>query len=429
MEDLKWLLKKYGILFAILIFVMILICIMYSRQEEQDHILETDSSSETNLEKTENDNLSEEERWAKGYDLPIEKEKKKEAEADCLARMDKLSDIYKNADKGDASNVILSDETLEQMQDVVSKQSSAASVITSEEYCTMSNYEKMDQFLKDCMNGEDTSVILYSLSNSGGVSRKEYIFDGSEMYLLTVGAGWNDSCDPVVSYISYTRMDEWKYTEKGWFCYKLCVPEPPEVTEIVDGSELIRVIPLSEVYKDLSEKYVYPLCYQGNNILCSNWDTTTLSTLDYNGVYEYFYRMKYGERLDPGNYTNGIPATEFESVIMEYLPVTAEEIREWAVYDEETQTYAWASLGCGNYNLSYFGTSVPEVIGVRQNEDGTMTLTVEAVCDMVVANDAVITHELTIRFDEDGGFQYLGNKILDDGIQNIPEYRYRISHQ
>ena len=427
MEDLKWLLKKYGILFAILIFVMILICIMYSRQEEQDHILETDSSSETNLEKTENDNLSEEERWAKGYDLPIEKEKKKEAEADCLARMDKLSDIYKNADKGDASNVILSDETLEQMQDVV--QSSAASVITSEEYCTMSNYEKMDQFLKDCMNGEDTSVILYSLSNSGGVSRKEYIFDGSEMYLLTVGAGWNDSCDPVVSYISYTRMDEWKYTEKGWFCYKLCVPEPPEVTEIVDGSELIRVIPLSEVYKDLSEKYVYPLCYQGNNILCSNWDTTTLSTLDYNGVYEYFYRMKYGERLDPGNYTNGIPATEFESVIMEYLPVTAEEIREWAVYDEETQTYAWASLGCGNYNLSYFGTSVPEVIGVRQNEDGTMTLTVEAVCDMVVANDAVITHELTIRFDEDGGFQYLGNKILDDGIQNIPEYRYRISHQ
>ena len=77
---------------------------------------------------------------------------------------------------------------------------------------------KNGSVLKDCLNGEDTSVILYSLSNSGGVSRKEYIFDGSEMYLLTAGAGWNDSCDPVVSYISYTRIDEWKYTEKGWFC-------------------------------------------------------------------------------------------------------------------------------------------------------------------------------------------------------------------
>ena len=207
----------------------------------------------------------------------------------------------------------------------------------------------------------------------------------------------------------------------------MCVPEPPEVTEIVDGSELIRVIPLSEEYIELSEKYVYPLCYQGNNLLCSNWDTTTLSTLDYNGVYEYFYKMKYGEGLDPGNYSNGIPATDFECVIMEYLPVTAEQIREWGVYDEETHTYAWERLGCGNYNLSYFGTSVPEVIGVRQNEDGTMTLTVEAVCEMVIANDAVMTHELTIRVNEDGSFKYWGNEILDDGIQNIPEYHYRIS--
>ena len=58
--------------------------------------------------------------------------------------------------------------------------------------------------------------------------------------------------------------------------------------------------------------------------------------------------MKYGERLDSDKYTNGIPAAEFEDVIMKYLPVTAEEIREWAVYDGETQTYAWANLGCGN---------------------------------------------------------------------------------
>ena len=422
MEDLKWLFKKYGILFAVLLLVMILSCIMYNRQEE--HIPKTDSNSETDLRKTESNELSEEERWEKGYDLPIEEEKKEEAETDCFVIMDRLSDIYMNADKGDASNVVLSDETLDQMQDVVGE--SGSPVITSEIYCTMSNYEKMDQFLKDCLEGKDTSIILYSLLNSGGVSRKEYIFDGSEMYLLTVGARWNDSYDPVVSSVSYTRINEWKYTEKGWFCYELCVPEPPEVTEIVDGSELIRVIPLSEEYIELSEKYVYPLCYQGNNLLCSNWDTTTLSTLDYNGVYEYFYKMKYGEGLDPGNYSNGIPATDFECVIMEYLPVTAEQIREWGVYDEETHTYAWERLGCGNYNLSYFGTSVPEVIGVRQNEDGTMTLTVEAVCELVIANDAVITHELTIRVNEDGSFQYWGNEILDDGIKNIPEYHYRI---
>ena len=42
------------------------------------------------------------------------------------------------------------------------------------------------------------------------------------------------------------KRQEWKYTEKGWFCYELCVPEPPEVSEIVDGSCLIRI---KDVYK------------------------------------------------------------------------------------------------------------------------------------------------------------------------------------
>ncbi|SCI41604.1 Uncharacterised protein [uncultured Clostridium sp.] len=79
-----------------------------------------------------------------------------------------------------------------------------------------------------------------------------------------------------------------------------------------------------------------------------------------------------------------------------------------------------------NYTPTYFGISMPEVTGIRENDDGTMTLTVEAVCDMVICNDAVITHELTVQFKDDGTFQYLRNEILDDGIQNIPDYQYRI---
>ena len=117
---------------------------------------------------------------------------------------------------------------------------------------------------------------------------------------------------------------------------------------------------------------------------------------------------------------------EFENLIMEYLPVTAEQIREYAVFDEKNQTYYWARLGCSNYAPTFFGTSLPEVIDIKENEDGTITLTVEAVCDMVICDDAVITHELTVKFADDGSFQYLGNKILDDGIKEIPAYQYRI---
>ena len=90
------------------------------------------------------------------------------------------------------------------------------------------------------------------------------------------------------------------------------------------------------------------------------------------------------------------------------------------------QTYYWERLGCFNYAPTFFGTSLTEVIDIKENEDGTVTLTVDAVCDMVICDDAVITHELTVKFADDGSFQYLGNEILDDGIMHIPDYQYRI---
>ena len=95
-------------------------------------------------------------------------------------------------------------------------------------------------------------------------------------------------------------------------------------------------------------------------------------------------------------------------------------------FDEEAKMYAWAPLGCGNYAPNFFGTSVPEVVEVRENPDGTVTLTVNAVCDMVICDDALITHDLTVKFKEDESFQYLGNEIRKEDRNNVPEYQYRV---
>ena len=53
------------------------------------------------------------------------------------------------------------------------------------------------------------------------------------------------------------------------------------------------------------------------------------------------------------------------------------------------QTYLWERLGCFNYAPTFFGTSLPEVVNIKENDDGTVTLTVDAVCDMVICDDAV----------------------------------------
>lgn len=360
----------------------------------------------------------------KGYNLSVEAAKKEEAEADCKKMMELVLDIYDQADKGEASNSVLSDEVLLEMQKRLG--GAGFPVCTTMLYSNMENYKVMEDFLKTCISGKRASVVVYEIHFDGGIGRMEYMYDGTDMYVLSTNAVWNQENKARIVYIFCDRIKEWRYSDKGWFCYNLCVPEYPDVSEMVDGSCLMRIKPMTREQREYSERCVLGLGYQGNNLLCSDWDADHLSELDYNGMYEYLYKMKYEKQFDPKIYPKGIPKEEFERLIMEYLPVTAEQIRMYAVLDEEAQTYEWVRLGCYNYAPTFFGTSVPEVTDIRENEDGTITLTVDAVCDVVICNDAVITHELTVRFSEDGSFQYLSNKILNNGLQSIPQYQYRI---
>ena len=412
---------KKRIWFIVLISCLLCGCIRRDRTLDSQLM---DSREVDFSEENENNKEDITEQWEKGYDLPINETERKEAEDECKKVLVLISDIYILADKGDAVNPVLDDKTIYKMQDRIKEK--GYPVTTMKAYAAMENYKRVEAFLKNCQDEKAGSVVLYELHSDGGIGRDKFIFDGKDMYLISACATWNSNDTYGMSYISYARIKEWKYTEKGWFGYELCVPEPPEVTEIVDGSCLVRIKPMTKEQREMSEKCVQGLGYQGNNLLCSNWDADHMEKLDYNGMYEYLFAMKYHKAFDAEDYPNGIPKEEFENLIMEYLPVTAEQIREYAVFDEKNQTYYWARLGCFNYAPTFFGTSLPEVIDIKENEDGTITLTVEAVCDMVICDDAVITHELTVRFAEDGSFQYLGNEILNDGIMHIPYYQYRI---
>ena len=353
----------------------------------------------------------------KGYDLPVDVGQRKESEDDCIKMMELIRSIYEEADKGKASNVVLSDETLLAMQDKLKETKNP--VTTAGPYPRMQNFESADNFLRECMKGVSGSVVVYEIHSEGGIGRKEFRFDGANMYVLNTTAVWGKKSEPGIEDVSYTRIKEWKYTDKGWFCYQLCVPEYPEVTEVVDGSRMIRVKPMTKEMREVSEKCLLGLGYQGNNLLCSDWDTEHMEDLDYNGLYEYLYAMKYQEGVRAEDYPAGIPGEAFAELIMEYLPVTEKDLQKYAVYDGESQTYAWERPDCVGYAHSFFDTSVPEVTDIRENDDGTVTLTADAVCQMMLCDDAVITHELTVRFSEDGSFQYLGNRILNSKIENI----------
>ena len=399
-----------------------------SCSQKTNDVKKTSSQHEKKLKSVPNNNTKEdvisEEDLEKGYDLPVSAQENEEATRDSMQIMSGLEHIYRNADKGDSLNVVLDNKSICKMIKKIKQQ--GYSVTVSEDYSNMENYKRFSSFLAKAQEKQKGSGVIYEVHSEGSIGREKFIYDGKEMFLLASNASWDDNGKPIITFVSYTRIKKWRYSRKGWFCYELCVPEYPEVTEMVDGSCLIRIKPMSDNKRKLSRKCVRGLAYQGNNILCSNWDQEHMQKIDYNGLYEYLYTMKYKKKFNGKKYPSGIPKDQFEQLIMEYLPVSREDIEKYASYNEKKKTYDWMRLGCFNYAPNFFGTSIPEVTKIKHNSNGTVTLTVDAVCKMVLCNEAVITHELTVKFNKDGSFRYLGNKILNGGIKKIPEYQYRI---
>ena len=412
----------------LILFVMTLCVFCCSCSQKTNDVKKTSSQHEKKLKSVPNNNTKEdvisEEDLEKGYDLPVSAQENEEATRDSMQIMSGLEHIYRNADKGDSLNVVLDNKSICKMIKKIKQQ--GYSVTVSEDYSNMENYKRFSSFLAKAQKKQKGSGVIYEVHSEGSIGREKFIYDGKEMFLLASNASWDDNGKPIITFVSYTRIKKWRYSRKGWFCYELCVPEYPDVTEMVDGSCLIRIKPMSDNKRKLSRKCVRGLAYQGNNILCSNWDQEHMQKIDYNGLYEYLYAMKYKKKFNGKKYPSGIPKDQFEQLIMEYLPVSREEIEKYASYNEKKKTYDWMRLGCFNYAPNFFGTSIPEVTKIKHNSNGTVTLTVDAVCEMVLCNEAVITHELTVKFNKDGSFRYLGNKILNGGIKEIPEYQYRI---
>lgn len=412
----------------LILFVMTLCVFCCSCSQKTNDVKKTSSQHEKKLKSVPNNNTKEdvisEEDLEKGYDLLVSAQENEEATRDSMQIMSGLEHIYRNADKGDSLNVVLDNKSICKMIKKIKQQ--GYSVTVSEDYSNMENYKRFSSFLAKAQKKQKGSGVIYEVHSEGSIGREKFIYDGKDMFLLASNASWDDNGKPIITFVSYTRIKKWRYSRKGWFCYELCVPEYPEVTEMVDGSCLIRIKPMSDNKRKLSRKCVRGLAYQGNNILCSNWDQEHMQKIDYNGLYEYLYAMKYKKKFNGKKYPSGIPKDQFEQLIMEYLPVSREEIEKYASYNEKKKTYDWMRLGCFNYAPNFFGTSIPEVTKIKHNSNGTVTLTVDAVCEMVLCNEAVITHELTVKFNKDGSFRYLGNKILNGGIKKIPEYQYRI---
>lgn len=416
--------KKKAKRIFLLIFTALLCCVSSGCSHKNTAAEDKESNKDTSIsdETEDTGELSEAEIYERGYDLPIDSAEQEEAEKDCAEMMKAIRGIYEEADKGTSINAVISQETAIKMQQTIAEKDVPVAVSGFD--VDMINYNAVEDFLDEASAGNQSEIILYRIHTDGTVSREKFTFDGKDMYSLYTKGRWTDDMEPAFSVNSRSRMSQWKYTEKGWFIFEYCTAQPPELTEVVDAYEMIRVKPKTRKYREMEEKYLDSIGYQGNNLLCSEWSENQIEELDFNGLYEYFYMEEYGRGIETEKCAEGIPQEEFESLLTKYLPVTAEQLREYASYDPESKTYDWVMLGVGNYAPNAFWISVPEVTGITENENGTITLTVDAVCEKK-GNDDFYTHEVTLRILDDGKAMYLSNHIMDDRPGMIPDYQYR----
>ncbi|OUP02891.1 hypothetical protein B5F37_02780 [Drancourtella sp. An210] len=413
MDDIRWVIKKYGIWIILLILVLFAGCMIWQNlgeKDREDSVKKTDTTEEAG-----NDANQE-----KGYDLPVDEKAEEKAVKDGKEKMMDIKETYQ-AFRGAAETGVLPDVAIQQMAEQLEKDGNI--VVEGTAYEVMHHYEKMDVFLGQAAQGKKDRVTIYELRENGDIGRSEYIYDGKDMYVLNTGFSWGEDDDIAVSDSTLTRMEWFTYTEKGWFLFEYCVPQPPDVTEVIDGHDAIRVKPLEERNREISEKYLFPIGYQSSNLLWSDWDSEHKDKIDYNALFESFYEIKYQETFPVDKYADGIPKEEFEAVMKEYLPVSGEDLQRFAVFDAATQRYAWNEQDYRSNDSGALGLSLPEVIGMRGGKDGTIVLTVDAVCKSL-GSDRLIRHEMIVR-QEGEMIKYLSNRILENNMETLPEYHYR----
>ena len=369
--------------------------------------------------------VSAKEKQEKDYNIVIEEKEKSIFQTECYRLEQSYIDIYKAVRKKDDQDSMLSKENIKKIYHRIAGQ--GYSVTSESMNFNMKNYKQVETFVEKVEAGAEAKVSIYKLNTDGGFERMDFEYDGDVMTLTSGVAGWSQDIKPTAIEPVRCKIKKWKYTKKGWLIYEQCVPEPPEVTEVMNGNAMVRIKPLKEEYREICERLIIPVGYQGNNLFLTDWDKESLEKIDFNDLYEYIFKVENKNGLVEENVPNGIPKEEFEELFTKYFPITSTQLEKMSVYQSKDKKYQWVRLGCGNYAPDMWGIPIPEVVDIKENEDGTTVLWIDAVWEGK-GLDCAFSHKVTlnIKKGQDTSIQYLGNYILDSEDAILPQYNHRI---
>lgn len=330
-----------------------------------------------------------------------------------LQILDECRDIYLAADKGEASNVVLGESVV---HDMVEKAAESHIAVTcgSHDY-NMLNYQSVHNVLLKAKNGESVETEFLEITTSGVFRYEKLEFNQGKMILSSVVAAFDESLQPVIRQKEKLQVYKWEYTEKGWLILEKALSKNQEM----DMHVFYRVLPLDEKSREITKRCIEPISYFCNNLFVTDWNESSLDEVEFNDLFEFLYQMETGRPLDENVYANELPKTEFESVIQKYFDISVSELEQYARYDAKSGMYPWYAIGKWN-RIQQF-QPFPEVVKCIENEDGTISVYVDAVF-VEEGTDRSFGHVVTIREKENGEWVYLGNVIDWENAKSVPDY-------
>lgn len=330
--------------------------------------------------------------------------------------MKKCSDIYSQIDIDEALNTVLKEDEIHRI--ISCAAGDGSSVICGSRDDNMRNYERVDEALRKAGQGEKTETDFYTVNKSGVFRYYRLQFEAGSLSVTFASAVYNKSMEPVFQQMEKILAYRWEYTEKGWLIWEKALSRNQEM----DMHIFYRILPLGGKCREIEARCITPVSYFGNNLFLTDWNQDNMEGIEFNDLYDSLYYMATGEKIEKENYAEGIPCEEFEGIVSRYFDMTTEQIRQYGAYNEEKGAYPWIAVNAWNRlpQLQPF----PEVVECTENDDGTLSVRVEAVF-VEEGTDCSFRHTVTLRKDENGNYKYLGNKVDWENVYRIPTYKAR----
>ena len=319
-----------------------------------------------------------------------------------LAAAGQVREVYQNMEmeEGTSYTSNVKDFSDAQRKEVVTLLGKAGFVSVADNM-NMQNYEKFEKFYDLYLQKQDAMETVYDVRQDGLIGALTFVYRNSnqedKLQTYYIGIGWQEGGTPKIKNTLISDVGKMYLTQKGYLIYTY-----EEQIVHSDENRYLRVKPLSEKCRELTEKYIDGLSFVNYNAFITDWDSSNVEKILMPCMFEDIYRIHTGANLKAEN--GQIPAEVYEQIMMTYFPVSKEQLRSKCGYDVDS--------GCYPYEMIFAIPHAPfgEVVDYTEHADGTITLFVDGVwidCD----SDCAFTSKIVVQPFADGTFRYLSNKI------------------